>query len=160
MDKNKQIEVDPEEQEVLRQFHEKKRKELLAQLAEHEQKMSRLNGGEKRIAKNQIPLALSSPGYDKKMSVPAKMKFVLREFNKCQTVRVITNRISDYEPLLRKDYETSSSFYTHVSSSVTYKIKEGKDFNRYKADENSDFKVGLREWFNEDGTPKNEYRND
>lgn len=134
-------ELSSEEKEVLRKFHEEKRKKLMEELSMVDSKLS-------RYATNQPELPFSD--YAANLLMPEKMAIALEELGRFSTAREIFDKMVEHEPELVKDKETENAKYAHVSSTVVAKVKSGK-YHRFKL--NGLFKVGFSAWSDEKGEP-------
>lgn len=155
MAKPKLIEVSPEEEAILKKIREENVRNLEEQLAAEKKRLASLNH-----THGTIPLFVEVPmGYDKRASLPKRITFNFGLKKKVLTAREVYSRIVEFEPNL-KDKDGSQKFYNDVSSALSGNAKIGRYFKRYKPTQGSEFKYGLSEWFDANGNPHQEYRND
>lgn len=89
--------------------------------------------------------------YNTKWNWPKKVEHVISQAGICLTTRQIINGIKAIEPM---DTDPVAS----VSGTISGKIKAGVIFNRYAEYEGGDWFIGLKDWFNPDGSVKEERR--
>lgn len=159
MEKNKFNDLDEEEKEILRKHHETKRKALLAELSQIESKIQHY-GGEPMSSKSQAKIPFTGSSFPKTVvSVPAKTVHALSDRAKISTIGEVVERYARFEPSLIKGGKVVRSKYAQIYAALLTKIKTGAII-RVKGVDDDTYKYGLKEWFNEDGTPKPQYRND
>lgn len=166
--------LDPDELEVLRQYHEDKRLRILKEheialkkaLKEVDSKISVYKKGttdkpikkeiqQEAIDKSQIKLPLQT--YDKGLPLPKKSLFVTEEIGRVSTIRKIFERMAEHEPDFKKDTKTINTKAAHISSAIAAMADKKQHFFRYK-DDTGTYQVGLLKWLDEKGNVKDEYK--
>lgn len=156
---NKQLfDLKRAENEVLLEFYLKTKKQLLHELQQLEAKIREINPNLASTSASQIKLPLLDKDYSTEWPLPRKIKYILSKSGHCMPARKIFEQISVLEPHMIKDKETENGYYAQVAATLSHKVKTGKEFNRHRIDEDSDYKVGLIEWFNSDGSIMNEFK--
>jgi hypothetical protein len=153
MEKTKSSELSDEEKEILRKYHEDKRKAVLAQLSEINSKIEKYGGAVKSKAQTSIAFA---NGFPSKASKPARLMFIITQFNRFVTIQEWLNRYGEYVPSVTKDGKIIREEYRTGYGAVLNKLK-AKELVRYMA-EDGRYRYGLPDWANPDGTPKEEYK--
>ncbi len=106
-------------------------------------------------------MLFSTNAYDESWSWTEKARFILKGINKCLTAKEIIKIIaSSYQTELALSDENFQNAFRSLSGTLSTKITNKIVFGRYKPNDGGDFKVGLIEWFDNDGNPHKEYRND
>ncbi len=116
--------------------------------------LKQLNGSSKDKNQMRIEDVSLEFGFDKNATSHAKIRYILSVAGKCLPTRPIAEELLKLDPTKYKEFEFARK---QVASTIRQKVKDGKEFNRYR-NEDDVFENGLIEWFNSDGTVKEEYK--
>ncbi|MBS1508914.1 MAG: hypothetical protein JSS79_19915 [Bacteroidetes bacterium] len=157
-----QLKISDEQARELLAYYQGEYKKLELKQRELLDLMAQLGGQPKKP--NTIlstPFLFSNTVYNKEWSWTDKARFALKGFNKCLTAKEIVKIISSsYETEILMSEDSFQNAFRALASTLSTRIKDKSIFGRYKPTDGGEFKVGLIEWFDADGNPLNEYRND
>jgi len=142
---NLKVELSGEEKEILKAFHESKRKELLSQLSKVDSKIKSYGGDEKDASQKTLPF---NDGFPKFGSLPERTIFAFKSLKKESTIREIYERLSEFDPSIKKDGKNDSVKYRQVYSAILNKKGKGEV---YKVDNIDPAHFGIVESVNEEG---------
>jgi hypothetical protein len=95
-------------------------------------------------------------GYDKNLSMLGKFKYVLNKNKKAVTMNEALSVVRQYEAIGSGMDPKFRKIQARLAGSLKTQI-DNKQLKRYKNDDGT-YVYGLNEWFNEDGTIKEDYK--
>jgi len=169
MEKKQFFDFEKEEKEVLLKFYTDTEAQLLTELARVQAKIRELGGtplfkadGPNKLqvfTDNNIitPAVEVLEPYADDWTLPKKIKFVLVLAGKYMTARAIFDKIAEYEPYMKESKKIEYGYQAQIASTISHKTDKKKDFMRYRDNDESEYQVGLIEWFTANGHPKEQY---
>lgn len=98
------------------------------------------------------PISSVYDGYFAGAGLIQKTEFILNRSGKYKTVREIVEIVKELEGL--KEDGTLIQDYSWI---ISDQIKNEERFSRFKNEGKGQYLIGLKSWFNKDGSPKGEY---
>lgn len=140
------------QKEQLVEFYRSEIKKIDQQKREYIDLINQITGDQVRAAKNQLPLINSEPkSYSADWSWSLKAHYILSKENQFLTAREILDKIIVLEPSLK---EKERDNYRYLSSTISAKVAEKKTFGRHSIPDKKVYVVGLIEWYDKNGQPK------
>jgi len=140
---------------------QEKKQELIAKEKEYADLITKFSNGIDKIAQNQLRIVgepKTTSGYNPSWAWPTRAKFILEEESQALTTREVLNKVFAYEPNLNATKDTARSALASLSATLSVGCLTGRDFKRFTEHKDAPYRIGLSEWFKEDGSIKDQYK--